>query len=55
MHGFDLVIDGSGADTLWFTELFSQDALDLIELGLGGPMTGSGSPNPSATTYPSNT
>mgnify|MGYP002135308939 CR=1 FL=1 len=40
VHGFDLVIDGSGADTLWFTELFSQDALDLIELGLGGPMTG---------------
>lgn len=40
VHGFDLVIDGSGADALWFTELFNQDALDLIELGLGGPMTG---------------
>ena len=40
VHGFDLVIDGSGADPLWFTELFNQDALDLIELGLGGPMTG---------------
>ena len=40
VHGFDLVIDGSGADTLWFTELFTQDALDLIELSLGGPMTG---------------
>ena len=40
VHGFDLVIDGSGADALWFTELFSQDALDLIELGLGGPLTG---------------
>jgi mycobactin lysine-N-oxygenase len=39
VHGFDLVIDGSGADPLWFTSLFSQDALDLIELGLGGPLT----------------
>ncbi|MCV7258327.1 NADPH-dependent L-lysine N(6)-monooxygenase MbtG [Mycobacterium shimoidei] len=40
VHGFDLVIDGSGADPLWFTELFSQEALDLIELGLGGPLSG---------------
>lgn len=40
VHGFDLVIDGSGANPLWFTDLFSQDALDLIELSLGGPMTG---------------
>ncbi len=40
VHGFDLVIDGSGLDALWFTTLFSQDALDLLELGLGGPMTG---------------
>jgi mycobactin lysine-N-oxygenase len=39
VHGFDLVIDGSGANPLWFTDLFSQDALDLIELSLGGPMT----------------
>src|SRR5246500_4695681 len=39
-RGFDLVIDGSGADPLWFTTLFSQDALDLLELGLGGPLTG---------------
>ena len=39
VHGFDLVIDGSGADPLWFTPLFSQDALDLLELGLGGPLT----------------
>lgn len=41
VHGFDLVIDGSGADALWFTPLFSQDALDLLELGLGGPLDGS--------------
>jgi mycobactin lysine-N-oxygenase len=40
VHGFDLVIDGSGADPLWFTVLFNQDELDLIELRLGGPMTG---------------
>ena len=40
VHGFDLVIDGSGADALWFVPLFDQDALDLLELGLGGPLTG---------------
>lgn len=40
VHGFDLVIDGSGLDPLWFTALFSQDALDLLELGLSAPMTG---------------
>ncbi|MDD4866154.1 MAG: NADPH-dependent L-lysine N(6)-monooxygenase MbtG [Mycobacterium sp.] len=39
VHGFDLVIDGSGADPLWFTSLFSQDARDVLELGLGGPLT----------------
>ncbi|OBB86901.1 lysine 6-monooxygenase [Mycobacterium colombiense] len=39
VHGFDLVIDGSGADSLWFAPLFSQEALDLLELGLGGPLT----------------
>jgi mycobactin lysine-N-oxygenase len=40
VHGFDLVIDGSGADALWFTSLFGQDTLDLLELGLGGPLSG---------------
>lgn len=40
VHGFDLVIDGSGADPLWFLPLLGQDALDLLELGLGGPLTG---------------
>ncbi|HEX2283583.1 MAG TPA: NADPH-dependent L-lysine N(6)-monooxygenase MbtG [Mycobacterium sp.] len=40
VHGFDLVIDGSGADALWFVPLFGQEALDLLELGLGGPLTG---------------
>jgi mycobactin lysine-N-oxygenase len=40
VHGFDLVIDGSGADALWFVTLLRQDALDLLELSLGGPLTG---------------
>lgn len=40
VHGFDLVIDGSGADSLWFVPLLGQDALDLLELGLGGPLSG---------------
>ncbi|GBE66267.1 L-lysine N6-monooxygenase MbtG [Mycobacterium sp. MFM001] len=40
VHGFDLVIDGSGVDAMWFSTLFSQDALDLLELGLGGPLSG---------------
>lgn len=40
VHGFDLVIDGSGADPLWFVSLFAQDTLDLLELGLGGPLSG---------------
>ncbi|WP_082967041.1 lysine 6-monooxygenase, partial [Mycobacterium sp. 852002-51163_SCH5372311] len=40
LHRFDLVIDGSGADALWFMPLFSPDAVDLMELGLGGPLTG---------------
>lgn len=40
VHGFDLVIDGSGADALWFLPLLGQDALDLLELSLGGPLTG---------------
>ena len=40
VHGFDLVIDGSGADALWFVPLFSQDTLDMLELGLGCQLTG---------------
>lgn len=39
VHGFDLVIDGSGADPLWFLPLLTQDALDSLELCLGGPLT----------------
>jgi mycobactin lysine-N-oxygenase len=40
VHGFDLVIDGSGADAMWFVQLLGQDARDVLELGLGGPLTG---------------
>jgi mycobactin lysine-N-oxygenase len=40
LHRFDLVIDGSGADALWFMPLLSPGAVDLMELGLGGPLTG---------------
>ncbi len=39
LHDFDLVIDGSGADPLWFLSLLSQDAVDLLELGLQAPLT----------------
>ncbi|MHA3020807.1 NADPH-dependent L-lysine N(6)-monooxygenase MbtG [Mycobacterium sp. BMJ-28] len=37
VHGFDLVIDGSGANPMWFQPLLHQEALDVLELGLGGP------------------
>jgi mycobactin lysine-N-oxygenase len=40
LHRFDLVIDGSGADPLWFLPLMSPAALDLLQLGAGGPLTG---------------
>ena len=39
VHGFDLVIDGSGANAMWFQPLLRQEALDTLELGLGGPLT----------------
>ena len=40
LHRFDLVIDGSGADPLWFLPLMSPASLSLLELGVGGPLTG---------------
>ncbi|KAA1248814.1 NADPH-dependent L-lysine N(6)-monooxygenase MbtG [Mycobacterium simiae] len=40
LHRFDLVIDGSGADPLWFVPVLSPAALDLLQLGLGGPLNG---------------
>lgn len=39
VHGFDLVIDGSGADSLWFLPLLGQDAQDLLEVRLNGPLS----------------
>lgn len=40
LHSFDLVIDGSGADPLWFLSLLDESAVDLLEVGLGSPLTG---------------
>ena len=39
LHRFDLVIDGSGADPLWFLPLLSPAAVDVLELGVGGSLT----------------
>ncbi|MBS9534540.1 NADPH-dependent L-lysine N(6)-monooxygenase MbtG [Mycobacterium sp. M1] len=39
-HGFDLVIDGSGADPLWFLSLLDGDATRTLESAVGGPLTG---------------
>lgn len=39
LHGFDLVIDGSGADPLWFLSLFTPAAREHIQNRLGGPLT----------------
>ncbi|ATL71534.1 lysine 6-monooxygenase [Nocardia terpenica] len=36
---FDLVVDATGGQPLWFLELFDSDALDLLELAVGGPLT----------------
>jgi mycobactin lysine-N-oxygenase len=40
LHRFDLVIDGSGADPLWFLPLLCPDALNLLGLGANGALTG---------------
>lgn len=40
LHGFDLVIDGSGADPLWFLPLFDATARESLQARLGGPLTG---------------
>lgn len=39
LHRFDLVIDGSGADPVWFLPLLCPAARAALELGLGGPVT----------------
>lgn len=38
VHTFDLVVDATGGQPLWFLELFDTDAADLVELALGGPV-----------------
>ncbi|WP_345493388.1 SidA/IucD/PvdA family monooxygenase [Nocardia callitridis] len=39
VHAFDLVVDATGGQPLWFMDLFDDDATDLLELALGGPVT----------------
>ncbi|MEY8015506.1 NADPH-dependent L-lysine N(6)-monooxygenase MbtG [Mycobacterium servetii] len=39
LHRFDLVIDGSGADPVWFLPLLCPAARGALEFGLGGPVT----------------
>ncbi|WP_332838810.1 SidA/IucD/PvdA family monooxygenase [Nocardia bovistercoris] len=39
VHAFDLVVDATGGEPLWFLKLFGADAADLVELALGGPIT----------------
>lgn len=38
-YGFDLIVDGSGVDPLWFLPLLSRDALASLESLLDGPLT----------------
>ncbi|MFF2087827.1 SidA/IucD/PvdA family monooxygenase [Nocardia sp. NPDC058176] len=37
-HAFDLVVDATGGQPLWFLDLFDADAADLVELAIGGPI-----------------
>ncbi|MEV5649171.1 SidA/IucD/PvdA family monooxygenase [Nocardia sp. NPDC052254] len=39
LHAFDLVVDATGGQPLWFLDLFDSDAADLVELAVGGPIT----------------
>ena len=36
VHEFDLVVDATGGRPLWFLDLFTPEAVDLLELALGG-------------------
>ncbi|BDE15041.1 MULTISPECIES: NADPH-dependent L-lysine N(6)-monooxygenase MbtG [Mycobacterium] len=40
LHRYDLVIDGSGADPLWFLPLLQPDAVGLLESEVGAPLSG---------------
>lgn len=37
-HTFDLVVDATGGQPLWFLELFDSDAVDMLELSVGWPI-----------------
>lgn len=39
VHAFDLVVDATGGEPLWFLEMFDADAMDVVELAIGGPIT----------------
>lgn len=39
VHTFDLVVDATGGQPLWFLDLFDQEAADLLELAVGGRLT----------------
>ncbi|MEV6273979.1 SidA/IucD/PvdA family monooxygenase [Nocardia sp. NPDC051832] len=39
VHNFDLVVDATGGQPLWFLDLFDADVTDLLELALGGPIS----------------
>jgi mycobactin lysine-N-oxygenase len=39
VHTFDLVVDATGGQPLWFLDMFDTDAADLVELAVGGPIT----------------
>ncbi|MFQ6324657.1 SidA/IucD/PvdA family monooxygenase [Nocardia sp. CWNU-33] len=39
VHNFDLVVDATGGQPLWFLDLIDADAKDLLELAIGGPLT----------------
>ncbi|WP_227998459.1 SidA/IucD/PvdA family monooxygenase [Nocardia australiensis] len=38
VHAFDLVVDATGGQPLWFLELFDANVADLLELAVGGPL-----------------
>ncbi|SLI72754.1 lysine-N-oxygenase MbtG [Mycobacteroides abscessus subsp. abscessus] len=39
VHNFDLVVDATGGQPLWFLDLFDSESADLLELAVGGPLT----------------
>lgn len=39
VHNFDLVVDATGGQPLWFLDMFDQQTADLLELAVGGPLT----------------